>query len=117
MKRTESTEWTRENVIEALENMNGCHTAARLVDNQGNNETYADLDIYDTFYDDFTNTVQYEFLGCEKANPETIDMEVWAQMLSYSERKALENTMAEGNLYIVKLHHEVYGYMDMMIWK
>ena len=95
-----------------LENESNSYTAIRVADANGANVNYGACEI-DALIDAINN---YDYDGCELANADNVDLDVWGQGLNADNVAALRETMAAGNLYIAKYSSDENGTMEILIW-
>lgn len=108
----------KEEVLCLLEAMSGCDTPAYICDNQGNNESYNDFLVDDFFNEDYANYLpgqDWNFLGMEKADPDNVDMDIWAQEFPKEDIEMFKNMLNDGRLYIATFHNDNHGTLKIII--
>lgn len=110
----------KENVIGILECMLGCVTPTRVTDNNGANECFCKMPVEDFIDEDLQYCLlndNWKLVGVRPINPMDIDMDEWAQEFDARCVQDLKKSLQDGYLSIASFQHEVYGEMDIIIWK
>lgn len=109
---------TKDEVISMLESDLNASTAIHTTDANGGNENYGVCEISSLIDEDadWLTIHNYEYDGCEKATPDNVDIDVWAQEFDADNVAALRETMESGNLYIAKFSSDEHGTMEILIW-
>lgn len=109
---------TKEEIISMLESDLNASIAIRTTDANEANENYGVCEISSLIDEDadWLTIHNYEYNGCEKATPDNVDIDVWAQEFDADNVAALRETMESGNLYVAKFSSGEYGIMEILIW-
>lgn len=109
---------TKEEVLQILECMSGCDTPAYSCDCQGYNESYNDYHVDDFFNEDYSEYLpgdDWELVGFEKASPEDIDMDVWAQEFPKEDIEMFKEILNAGRLSVATFHNDSVGTLKIII--
>lgn len=108
---------TKENVIDMLETMMGCQTAAYIANDNGN-ESYSVVNVDDLIDEDGVNiqSENWNMTSCEEATQKNVDMEIWAQEFDDNNKMALVNTMEAGELYVASFENENGCLIKLLVW-
>lgn len=55
------------------------------------------------------------FLGMEEADPDNVDMDIWAQEFPKEDIEMFKNMLNDGRLYIATFHNDNHGTLKIII--
>lgn len=107
-------------VLNMLKEMNGCYTAVYTADNQGYNSAYSAYNVDWLLDEDNAECLMHDdwyMTGFEKATPENVDIDEWAQEFDRKTIDTFKAQLADGDLFVAHYENDDLGSISILIWQ